>query len=638
MTSATRRARLPIFILFLISLIFVSCMGDDDEDPTATPVEPTATEVEAEATATPADEDGEGPIGPIEAVSHAEPSISALADTNRTIYVATGAVVTWMNDDESAHTITSDDGWFHQEVPPGESFEWQFDEPGIYPYHDETDDSIQGRVIVLPSAAVATEYFDGKPIADYYADACGGCHGPNREGGTGPALVPGRLTSPDQFYFDTITNGRPGTVMPAWKELGLSEEEIWGLVGYIRTEPDADAVKWELNEIAPTLEVLVDEATLPDEPQHDGNIDNLMLITERENRAIAVVDGDTHTLLAHVEASYRAHGYTFDPTNERWAYNVGRDGWLFKIDLYTLQAVRKVRVGLDSRGLAMSDDGKYLIVGNFIPNSAVILDAKTLEPLKVIETAGENPSGEMVDSRVCITSDVSIDMVGPYFLIALKEAGQIWRIDFSDPDFPIDKIKNVGNILHDGFLSPDNTRFYVASQTDNWMAVIDVENAELVEKIPTGDTPHPGSGAVWEADGTIYGATVHAAEGKVTIWDLKTNEIVGTVATAGPGLFLRSAENSPYVWADALFGDPSNTITVFEKEAPFEVVDVIDDGIMTLHPEFTNDGKFAYISDWTGNTVRVYDAETLELVAELTDIPSPTGIFNTVRRHEPLGH
>ncbi|MEZ4568751.1 MAG: hypothetical protein R2849_00150 [Thermomicrobiales bacterium] len=53
MTSATRRARLPIFILFLISLIFVSCMGDDDEDPTATPVEPTATEVEAEATATP---------------------------------------------------------------------------------------------------------------------------------------------------------------------------------------------------------------------------------------------------------------------------------------------------------------------------------------------------------------------------------------------------------------------------------------------------------------------------------------------------------------------------------------------------------------------------------------------------------
>lgn len=637
-----RNFRYLIPLALLLSMSLVACLGDNDDDPTATPEEPTATEAVQEPTATPAeddeDRDGAGPTGPIQAVSHAEPSIVALVDTDRTIYVASGATITWTNDDATAHTITSDDGWFHQDIPPGETFSWQFDQPGIYPYHDETDDRIQGRIIVLPSAAVAAEYFDGKPISQFYADACGGCHGPNREGGTGPALVPGRLTSSDQFYFDTIQAGRPGTVMPAWTNLGLSDEEIWGLVGFIRTEPDAEAVKWEIDEIAPTLEVLVDEATLPDEPQHVGNIDNLMLVTERENRAIAVIDGDTHTLLAEVDASYRAHGYTFNPVDERWAYNVGRDGWLFKIDLYSLQAVRKVRVGLDSRGLAVSDDGRYLLVGNFIPNSAVIIDADTLEPLKVIETSGVNPSGEMVDSRVCITSDVSMDLVGPYFLIALKEAGQIWRIDFSDPEFPIDKIENVGNILHDGFLSPDNKRFYVASQADNWMAVIDVENATLVDKISTGETPHPGSGAVWEADGTTYGATVHAAEGKVTIWDLETNEIVGTVATAGPGLFLRSAENSPYVWADALFGDPSNTITVFQKEAPFDVVGVIDDGVMTLHPEFTADGKFVYISDWTGNAVRVYDAETLELVAEIEDIPAPTGIFNTVRRHEPLGH
>ena len=636
-----RRYGLPILIVLVMGLLLIGCGGDDDDDdPTATSEEATATEVEEQAPdPTEVDEDsGEVPSGPVQAVSHAEPSISALSESDRTIYVAPGAVVTWTNDSDTVHTITSDDGWFNGEVQPGETFEWQFTEPGTYPYHDEMDDSIQGRIIVVSSAAVASEYFGGQPINEYFADACGGCHGPNREGATGPALVPGRLTSSDDFYFDIIANGRPGTVMPAWTQLGLTDEEIWGLVGYMRTEPDAEAVKWEIDEIAPTLTVLVDESTLPDEPQHDGNIDNLMLITEREDRAIAVVDGDTHKLLAHVPASYRAHGYTFDPTNERWAYNVGRDGWLFKIDLYTLQAVRQVRVGLDSRGLAMSDDGKFLIVGNYIPNSAVIINAETLEPVKVIEAVGANPDGEVVNSRVAITSDVSPDLVGPYFLIGLKEAGQVWRIDYSDPDFPIDKIEDVGNILHDGFLSPDNKYFYIASQTDNWMAVIDVENAELVEKISTGATPHPGSGAVWEADGTIYGATVHAAEGKVTVWDLETNEIVGTVPTQGPGLFIRSAENSPYVWADALFGDPSNTITVFEKEAPFEVVGVIEDGVMTLHPEFTDDGEFVYISDWTGNTVRVYDAETLELVVELTDIPSPTGIFNTVRRHEPLGH
>ena len=38
-----------------------------------------------------------------------------------------------------------------------------------------------------------------------------------------------------------------------------------------------------------------------------------------------------------------------------------QDGWVFKIDLYGLQPVRKVRIGLDSRAIAISDDGNYLI-------------------------------------------------------------------------------------------------------------------------------------------------------------------------------------------------------------------------------------------------------------------------------------
>ena len=479
--------------------------------------------------------------------------------------------------------------------------------------------------------------FDGRPVDQAFRDTCGGCHGPNREGGTGPALIPARLTADDEFYFDTIKNGRPGTVMPAWGAAGLSDEEIWALVEYIRTEPNAEEVQWEMEQILASHEVLIPEEELPSEPLHDGNLENLMLVTEREARSIAVFDGDTHTLLGHIEASYRAHGYAFDPTSDRWVYNVGRDGWLFKIDLYSLQAVARVRVGQDSRGLAISDDGRYLIVGNYVPTTAVILDAQTLEPLKVIHTRGVDPDGNEVDSRVCITSDVSPDLVGPYFILGLKEAGQVWRIDYSDPEFPIDQVENVGRILHDGFLSPDNTRFYIASQEDNWMAVIDVENWELVDQIPTGDTPHPGSGATWEVDGVEYGATVHAGEGKVTVWNLETNEIVAEIPTSGPGLFIRSHEDNPYIWADTLFGERPNEIYVIDRET-FEVVEVIDDGVQTVHPEFTADGQYVYISDWLGDTVRIYDANTFELIAEVGGVTTPTGIFNTSRRHETLGH
>jgi nitrite reductase (NO-forming)/hydroxylamine reductase len=574
----------------------------------------------------------------IAAVTEATVTIANQAFQPHTLIVATGATVTWQNDDTVAHTAISSEGWFDSgQLAAGESFVHQFDKPGTYRYGCTNHPSMEGVVVVLAGGAVAPTLFEGKTVSAAFTDSCGGCHGPQREGATGPALVPGRLTSDDDFYFDIVKNGKPGSVMPAWGPTGMTDEEIWALVGLIRSEPSAEAVKWEMEQIAATREVLVDETALPDTPVHDGNLNNLMLVTEREARSIAVFDGDTHRLLAHIPASYRAHGYAFDPTSDRWAYNVGRDGWLFKIDLYTLQPVSKVRVGLDSRGLAISDDGQHLIVGNYIPNSAVILDAGTLEPQKVITTEGNNPQGEFVSSRVCITSDVSPEKVGPYFILALKEAGQMWRIDYSQPDFPIDKLEDVGNILHDGFLSPDNRMFYIASQTDNWMAVIDVKDWELVEKIPTGDTPHPGSGAAWEVDGKTYGATVHAGEGKITVWDLANNQILAEIETSGPGLFIRSHHDSPHVWADTLFGDPPNRIYVMDGQS-FEVVHVIEQGVQTLHPEFTDDGRFVYISDWQGNTVRVYNAETFEKITEIDDITTPTGIFNTSRRNETLGH
>ena len=461
--------KLTLSLILAVVLILTACSAPGpDEEPTPLP-QNLVTE----------------PAASVAGVTEAAVTIADHAFQPHTLVVATGATVTWQNDDSVAHTVTSSGGWFDSgQLAPGDSFDHQFDKPGTLRYQCNNHPDMEGVVIVLSGGAVAPALFEGKAVDAAFRDSCSGCHGPNREGATGPALIPGRLGSDDDFYFDIIKAGRPGTVMPAWGPTGMTDEEIWALVGYIRSEPSAESVKWEMDQIAASRQVLVDEASLPDEPTHDGNLDNLMLVTEREARSIAVFDGDTHRLLAHVPASYRAHGYAFDPTDKRWAYNVGRDGWLFKIDLNTLQAVTQVRVGLDFRGPAISDDGQYVIVGNYIPNSAVILNTASLEPLKVITTEGNNPQGEFVASRVCITSDVSPDKVGPYFILALKEAGQMWRVDYSKPDFPIDKVENVGNILHDGFLSPDNKFFYIASQVDNWMAVIDVENWDSGDKNP----------------------------------------------------------------------------------------------------------------------------------------------------------
>jgi mono/diheme cytochrome c family protein len=70
--------------------------------------------------------------------------------------------------------------------------------------------------------------------AKLFATNCAACHGADRSGRNGPALLPERLTKDRSTYVDTITNGLRG--MPAWGNR-LSADEINALVDYILSTP-----------------------------------------------------------------------------------------------------------------------------------------------------------------------------------------------------------------------------------------------------------------------------------------------------------------------------------------------------------------------------------------------------------------
>ena len=119
---------------------------------------------------------------------------------------------------------------------------------------------------------------------------------------------------------------------------------------------------------------------------------------------------------------------------------------MFDIGAPGQPALATVQVGQESRGLAVSPDGKYVIAGNYNPGGAVLCDAHTLEPLKAYDTSRViDPDGQIGPSRVASLADTPY---GPYFAMALKDAGHTYIIDYSKPDFPIvGDIPNIGKIL-----------------------------------------------------------------------------------------------------------------------------------------------------------------------------------------------
>lgn len=72
---------------------------------------------------------------------------------------------------------------------------------------------------------------------------CETCHGPlgHGDGPIGEALDPKpqnlaelQAVTTDDYLYWRISEGKPGTSMPPWKNI-LSEEQVWQVIAYIRT-------------------------------------------------------------------------------------------------------------------------------------------------------------------------------------------------------------------------------------------------------------------------------------------------------------------------------------------------------------------------------------------------------------------
>lgn len=100
------------------------------------------------------------------------------------------------------------------------------EEPTAVPT-EETEPTEEPTAEEAPAEAVAAE--------ELYQQNCAKCHGNDRNGGRGPALLPDRLTEDASVYVDIITTGSGG--MPSFDDI-LTDEEIEALVAFIQSEPE----------------------------------------------------------------------------------------------------------------------------------------------------------------------------------------------------------------------------------------------------------------------------------------------------------------------------------------------------------------------------------------------------------------
>lgn len=361
--------------------------------------------------------------------------------------------------------------------------------------------------------------------------------------------------------------------------------------------------------------------------------EELIIVVEKDAEKLLFIDGTTHENVGRIhDIGFQPHTSVFSP-DAKFMYIISRDGWLTKISLDDLSIIKTISVGENSRGTALTEDGKYVAVGNYEPGNVVVLDAASMEVLKTIPLTGEK-DGETVESRAGALVEN-----GQKIIVALKDLTSVWVID-TDKDFEVtNKFWGIGGevpALHDGYLTPEGKHFIVSSQGSKTAWVLDTETMEPIAEVETGDTPHTGPGATWGK--TTYVPAL--GEGLITAINTETWEVEASIETGGPGLFIRSYPRDPsypYIWADTAFGDNNDEIYVIDARVN-EIVKTIRPvpGESSWHPEFTLDGNFVYIVSQTANEVEVYDAHTFEIVKRI-EADTPSAVSNVGLRIEELG-
>jgi len=502
----------------------------------------------------------------------------------------------------------------------------------------------------MPSISWAEDFDKAERL---YTEHCAVCHGADRGGYIGPALNSDQTKLTQEQISAKILQGGATTLMPqhpTWS--GKLSVKKMNLLASLIVKRPKQPMSWGLNEIRNSLEVLVvDESTLPDKPTYSiENLDDLMAIMARgrfaagDEAKVVFFDGRTNKKIGEVVTDFAPHLMDFHPKQERWAYVRDDMGYILKIDLYSLKIVRKVRAGLNGTSLAISRDGKYLAAGSFVPNTAVILDAVTLEPLKLIKLRGTDPNGKMVEA------DSGMITSTPYaniFVIALEQAGQVWIMDLNKPDMPITKITDVGRHLHDAFLSPDGRYIVVSSYDDNINAVIDLAEKRIIKKIPAGCQPHLGSGAVVRSNGRLLGIGTNIGSHpcksyEVTVFDMNTFEVVKRIPVLGPTESPAAHPRTPYIVVDIVGTGPNaNKIQFIDKKTLKVTKTLTVTGTLghSHFPEYTARGDYLYVSSgvggdriagYDGDRLVIYDAHTLKKVKTVS-MEVPAGVFSHQR-------
>ena len=531
-----------------------------------------------------------------------------------------------------------------------------------------------------PLAEMSAEQYvtgDGPPMTvDEFSEAlrlyyghCTACHGVLRHGTAGSPLTPELMRERGTEYLQSVINYGSSSGMPNWgTSQALAPKEINLLARFLQ-HPVPQPPDMNLAAVRDSWHQYRSRKTRPEKISHDYDLQNLFVVTLHDLGEVAIIDGASKRIIGRVEVGRGPHRVSASASG-RYVYVICRDGTLSMIDMFAgpPERVASVRVGYEARAAGASRypgyEDSFVLAGAYWPPQLVLLDGRTLEPLRLISTRSFTAGGLRYHPEPRVT-DVVGSRAHPEFISQIKETGHVYLFPYDRTDrLEVKDLETTRELRAGSFAT--NGRYFLTPADTNAISVIDTEQQTVVAEIPA----RVFSGGT----GTSY---IDAEYGPV--WAVSTMVdsrilVVGTDPEGhpdqawrvvrdvmGPGLgsmFLATHPESPHLWMDTpLSAEEQNaqSIAVFNKDA-------LEDGYKmlpaaqwanlgpgprrVLQPAFSQDGSEVWLVVWNpqdlNSAVLVIDDRQLTLKAVIRDpgLVTPTRIYSLaalMRAGQPQG-
>jgi protein NirF len=366
-------------------------------------------------------------------------------------------------------------------------------------------------------------------------------------------------------------------------------------------------------------------------------IGSRVFVVERASGSLAVYDLARRKLLPKriTGLGDLRHATMIFSPDLRYGYLSSRGGQVSRIDLQTLERAGEVLTSKSSIDNAISQDGRFIATAEYDPGGVTILDARTLELRKRLD-ATFSRNGATHPSR----ATGIVDAPGNRFVCVLMEGAEVWIIDASHPEFPIEHRIPIRReaMPYDAMITPDGRYYVVGHLESDRVSVVDLsapaagvrsislrDPAHDYERDAPVKLPHLASWAV--AGSSIFVPLV--GEDRLAVLDRATFEFRQSIPLRGHPVYAVRSPTEREVWVSFSGEEDDAWVQVVDVER-LAVTSTLRVGGRIYHMDFTPRGGHVLVSANRDNKLLLVNASTHE-IEDSEDVDSPSGIFGVWR-------